>query len=453
MGTDIRRILKREMQLNFISYSLIVVLLITVGLLVFALVAGVELPDFWLLRDQIFGTLVTGFLLMVILYLADQHRRLRTQLVQAHTDLDTARSNIAASYDRLAFAHHAAAVMTSLSQDDGLRVVLAESVQHFGADAAAVVGDDITITTAEGVDPAEAHSAVLDASMETVRAGKPMSVALGVGGSIAIAVPLRVRGRLKSVVALWRRDFAFTDDELEGLGLVARIIELGMENRLLLAEVQAQLSGTLRAMVDLVEHRRPDYISHSTRVAEYASALGAGLGMGDDATADLRLAAMLQDVGMLQVPESILRASRTLSSDEIAEVRKHAQNGADLARIANFGGLVQDGILYHHERLDGSGYPSGLRGESIPLVARILAVCDSYVAMTSDRPHRQGLSPIAALNELRACAGTVYDPKVVREFVRAQTTVLSEDPAAIAIALAPALVEVRADRELVARRA
>jgi HD-GYP domain-containing protein (c-di-GMP phosphodiesterase class II) len=448
MGTDIGRLLKRESQLNFIAYSLIVALLVTVGLLVFALIIGVQLPDFWLLRDQIFRTLATGFMLMVILYLADQHRRLRTQLVQAHNDLDTARTNIAASYDRLAFAHHAAAVMTSLSQDDGLRVVLAESVQHFGADAAAVVGDDITINTAEGVDPAEAHSAVLEASLETVRAGKPMSVALGEGGSIAIAVPLRVRGQLKSVAALWRRDHAFTDDELEGLSLVARIIELGMENRLLLAEVKTQLSGTLHAMVDLVEHRRPNYIPHSARVAEYAAAVGAALGMGEDATASLRLAAMLQDIGMLEVSDSILAAPRTLTSTEIGEVRKHAQNGADLAKTANFDGVVQDAIRYHHERLDGSGYPSGLRGESIPLVARILAVCDSYVAMTSDRPHRQKLTPIAALNELRACAGTAYDPNVVREFVRAQATVLGQDPAAIA--LAP---DLEMDVELTARRA
>jgi HD-GYP domain-containing protein (c-di-GMP phosphodiesterase class II) len=451
MGTDIGKLLKRETQLNTIAYSLIVALLATVGLLIFALIAGIQLPDFWLLRDQIFRTLATGFMLMVILYLADQHRRLRAQLVQAHMELDTARQNIAASYDRLAFAHHAAEVMTSLAQEDGLRVILAESIQHFGADAAAVVGDDITITTAEGVDPNEAQSCVLDAALETVRAGKPLSVGLGEGGSIAIAVPLRVRGQLKSVAALWRRKDAFNDDELEGLGLLARIIELGMENRLLLTEVKAQLSGTLRAMVDLVEHRRPNYIPHSTRVAECAAVVGTSLGMTEEETADLRLAAMLQDIGMLQVPDSILSAPRALTAAEIAEVRGHAQNGADLARVANFDTLVQEGILYHHERLDGSGYPCGLKGENIPLVARILAVCDSYVAMTSDRPHRQKLTPIAALNELRACAGTAYDPRVVREFVRANATVLSEAEGTLVATSNP--LEPHHDAELMARRA
>lgn len=448
MGTDIGRLLKRETQLNVIAYGLIVALIATVGLLVFMVLTGVQLPDFWLLRDQIFRTLAVGLLLMVILYLADQHRRLRAELVEAHTELETARRNIASSYDRLAFAHRAAEVMTSLAQEDGLRVVLAESVKHFGADAAAVVGDDITITTAEGIDASEAQAAVLDAALETVRAGKPMSVGLGEGGSIAIAVPLRVRGRLKSVAALWRRECAFTDDELEGLGLVGRIIELGMENRLLLAEVKTQVSGSLRAMVDLVEHRRPDYIPHSTLVAEYAAAVGAGLGMRAAETADLRLAAMLQDIGMLQVREAVLAAPRTLTADETMEIRKHPQNGADLAKTANFSGLVQDGILYHHERLDGSGYPRGLKGDDIPLVARILAVCDSYVAMTSERPHRQTLTPIAALNELRANIGTAYDPRVVREFIRAQATVLSKDHVTIGVPFEP--VEIHTRPELVA---
>jgi HD-GYP domain-containing protein (c-di-GMP phosphodiesterase class II)/Flp pilus assembly pilin Flp len=452
MASDIGRLLRRESQLNMIAYTLIVALIAAVGVLVFIIMAGVQVPEFWLLNDQVFRTLAAGLLLMVILYLVDQHTRLRRQLFQAHVELEAAQRDIASAYDRLAFSHRAAEIMTSLAQDDGLREVLAESIDHFSVDAAAVVGEDITVTTAEGVDASLAQSAVLDAALETVRAGKPMSVALGEGGSIAIAVPLRIRGQLKSVVALWRRDMAFTDDELEGLALVARIIELGMENRLLLAEVREQLSGTLRAMVDLVEHRRPNYIPHSTRVAEYATAVGASLGMRDDETSEIRLAAMLQDIGMLEVPEAILNAPRALTAEEFMEMRKHAQNGANLARIANFGDIVQDGVLYHHERLDGSGYPRGLKGEAIPLVARILAVCDTYVAMTSDRPHRPKISPISALNELRAKAGTVYDARVVREFIRMQASSLAEDHPAVVITPA-GTVEVHTPEELAARPA
>lgn len=452
MATDIGRLLRRETQLNMISYTLIVALMAALGVLMFIIMAGIQLPSIWLLNDQVFRTLAAGLLLMSILYLADQHQRLRRQLMEAHRELEVARAEIAGSYERLAFSHRAAEIMTSLAQDDGLKVVLAESLAHFSVEAAAVVGEDITLTTAEGVEPKTAQAAVLHAALETVRAGKPLSVALGEGGSIAIAVPLRIRGQLKSVVALWRRTTAFTDDELEGLGLVARIIELGMENRLLLTEVRDQLSGTLRAMVDLVEHRRPNYIPHSTQVADYAMEIGRAIGMREPDLSELRLAAMLQDVGMLEVPESILNAPRALTAEEHMEMRKHTLNGANLARVANFSGLVQDGVLYHHERLDGSGYPRGLKGDQIPLVARILAVCDTYVAMTSDRPHRPKLSPIAALNELRNGAGQLYDTAVVREFIRTQARTLADGHPAVVVTPAGA-VQVHTADELRARPA
>jgi HD-GYP domain-containing protein (c-di-GMP phosphodiesterase class II) len=113
---------------------------------------------------------------------------------------------------------------------------------------------------------------------------------------------------------------------------------------------------------------------------------------------------------------------------------------------------VQVGVLYHHERLDGSGYPEGLTGEQIPLPARILAVADSYVAMISDRPHRPKMTPIAALNELRAGAGTAYDPRVVREFIRAQAAVLAGEQAAVAVTPA-GTVQVHSHEELAARPA
>jgi len=419
MATDIGKLLKRETQLNMLAYTLIVALIAAVGVLMFVIMAGIQLPDFWLFNNQIFRTLAAGLILMVILYLADQHQRLRRQLVQAHEELEAARENIASAYDRLAFSHRAAEIMTSLAHEDGMQVVLAESIEHFAVDAAAVVGEDITITTAPDVDCSQAQSAMLQAALETVKMGRPTSVGMGTDGSIAIAVPLRIRGQLQSVVALWRVTGTFTADDLEGLGLVARIIELGMENRLLLAEVRSQLSGTLRAMVDLVEHRRPNYIPHSTRVADYATAVGTALGMREEETAELRLAAMLQDIGMLEVPEAVLNAPRALTAEELMEVRKHVQNGANLAKTANFGGMVQDGVLYHHERLDGSGYPRGLKGEQIPLAARIFALADVWDALhAADRPYRAPLSREETCEQIRSLAGTHLDPAVVEAFLR-----------------------------------
>lgn len=427
MSADIRGLLKREFQLNLIAYIVIVTLLSATGVLVFMTLSGIAPPQAWLLSNDIFRTLATGLLLMVILYMVDQHRRLRAQLLQVHVELQEAQREIAGAYDRLSFSHRAAEVMTSLAKADGLKVVLSESVAHFDADAAAVIGDDITVLTADGIDPDHARSELMQVALEAVQAGKPFSWQVNETGSAALAVPLRIGGELQSVVALWRREGEFGSDQLEGLSLVARIIELGMENRLLLDEVRTQLSGTLRAMVDLVERRKPLYIDHSSHVAQYATAVGRAMGLRGKEVDNLRLAAMLQDIGMLEIPESIVGAPRSLTHEEVLLVRQHAAKGGELARTARFDTVVQDAISSHHERLDGSGYPRGLKGDQIPLATRILAVCDSYVAMTSKRPHRVAMSPSAALAELRASAGVLYDPSVVREFSRIQSQSLFDD--------------------------
>jgi HD-GYP domain-containing protein (c-di-GMP phosphodiesterase class II) len=420
MSNDVKRLLKREGQLNALSYVVILGLLGVAAVLTFMVITRTDVPgEWWLLQSDVFRVLSTGLLLMVILYLIDQHRRLRTALLQSHGELETAQHETQAAYDRLAFSHHAAEIMTSLAEEDGLRRVLIDSLAHFEADAAAVVGDDIQMLTLEDVDAEKANKEILAVAVETVRAGTPLSIGTDEDGATAIAVPLRIKGQLKSVVCLWRRHGEFPQDQLDGLGLVARIIELGMENRLLLGDVSSRLQGTLRAMVDLVERRRPNYIPHSTLVSRFAEAVGHAMGMREDELADVRLAAMLQDVGMLQVPEAILSARRHLTAEEQLEVRKHARLGADLARTANFSPVVQQAILCHHERLDGSGYPSGMKGEEIPVAARILAVCDAYVAMTSNRPHRARMSSFDALSELRAKSGTDFDPRIVREFMRA----------------------------------
>lgn len=420
MSNDVQRLLKREGQLNALSYVVILGLLGVAAVLTYMVVTQTNVPgDWWLLQSDVFRVLSTGLLLMVILYLIDQHRRLRAALLDSHGKLEVAQRDTQSAYDRLAFSHHAAEIMTSLAEQDGLRRVLIDSLAHFEADAAAVVGDDIAMITLDDVDEERANQAILAAALETVRAGTPLCIGTREDGSTAIAVPLRIKGQLKSVVCLWRRSGEFPQDQLDGLGLVARIIELGMENRLLLEDTTDRLQGTLRAMVDLVEVRRPNYIPHSTLVSRFAEAVGHAMGMRAEELADLRLAAMLQDVGMLQVPEKILEAPRPLTAEERAEIRKHARLGADLARTASFSPAVQAAILCHHERLDGSGYPSGLKGEEIPIAARVLAVCDAYVAMTSNRPHRARLSSFEALAELRAKAGTEFDPRVVREFMRA----------------------------------
>jgi putative nucleotidyltransferase with HDIG domain len=356
---------------------------------------------------------------------------------------DVAFASEVAARDRLAFARHTASLMATLPLADGLHAVLQESTERFAAEAAAIVGEDITMVTAEGVERQEAQTGVLHVALETVRAGRAVAQELSDDGANALTIPLRIQGQLRNVLVLWRRSGGFGPDDLDGLSLVARIVELSMENFALVGEVRDQLSGTLRMMIDLVEQRLPNYSAHSERVSAYAVAVGRFRGMGDEEVEDLRVSGLLHDVGMLAVPEGILNTPRRLTLEEMVELRGHPEHGAELTRAANFPTRVQEAIRSHHERVDGTGYPDGLKGDDIPVASRILNVCDAFVALISDRPHRAAISVPEALDALRASAGTHYDAKIVEDFIHVQPQVAGiEEPSAATAAPADGVLAV-----------
>ena len=152
---------------------------------------------------------------------------------------------------------------------------------------------------------------------------------------------------------------------------------------------------------------------HSRRVSLLARRTGALLGLAGAALDDLEEAALVHDAGKLRVPARILRKAGPLSAAEWALVRRHPQWGAEL--LSNIAGLGHhaDAVSAHHERWAGGGYPAGRTGAGIPLPARIIAACDAYDAMTTERPHAPRRSSGEALAELRACAGRQFDPVVV----------------------------------------
>jgi putative nucleotidyltransferase with HDIG domain len=413
---DVKGIMRREAQLNLIAYIIILSLVTCIGILLFVLLSGTNATSMLPLTDSVVRTLIVGFLLATILYLADQHRRLRRSLLQAHEELEDTRHQVEDAYDRLSFAHHASEMIASLAQTDGLAVVLAESIEHFGADAAAVVGDDVTFTARSDVDEDAARDRVLAVALEAVRAGKPLSVSPPGERGTAIAVPLRVCGKLQAVACLWREHGAFQDDQLDGLSLLGRIIELSMENRMLLDETNAQLEGTIEALGSLVEDIRPDYTRHALAVGNLSALIGRQLGQSGPQQRDLRVAGMLHDVGMLRIGK-VGSPMEPLTPADMVRIKCHPAKGADLARVASFSPNVQNAIRAHHEHLDGSGYPTGLTGAAIPLAGRILAVTEAYDSMTRKSYNGHGVEPEAALRELRSQMGARYDARVVEALV------------------------------------
>jgi HD-GYP domain-containing protein (c-di-GMP phosphodiesterase class II) len=160
---------------------------------------------------------------------------------------------------------------------------------------------------------------------------------------------------------------------------------------------------------------------HGARVAGLAEPVARRLGWERERIAALRYGAPLHDIGKITIRREVLRKPGPLTSDELTEIRTHPRAGATMMLPLRSTWHALPYVLFHHERWDGAGYPSGLRGRAIPLEARLLAVADAFDAMTSQRPYREALSTDDALSELGRCAGTQFDPQVAELFLEVWT--------------------------------
>jgi putative nucleotidyltransferase with HDIG domain len=173
----------------------------------------------------------------------------------------------------------------------------------------------------------------------------------------------------------------------------------------------------LLAFARSIEERDSVTYEHSRRVAIYVQRLARRLGWGRVEARDLALAALVHDLGKTWIANEILHKSAALSAEERRKMRRHPVIGARILIGCDVDPFYVETVLYHHERWDGEGYPSGLRGEEIPLSARMLAVADVYDVLTSQRPYKEPFSCETARQRLLQDAGTSFDPVVVRVFV------------------------------------
>ncbi len=180
-----------------------------------------------------------------------------------------------------------------------------------------------------------------------------------------------------------------------------------------MAELRATFRQTVRALASMAEKRDPYTAGHQQRVGRLARAIGRVMGLSEDAQEGLEMVGVLHDVGKIYVPAEILSKPARLSHMEMAIMKSHPEVGFEILREVNFPWPVARAVLEHHERLDGSGYPAGLKDGEICREARILAVADVVEAMSSHRPYRPALGVDAALDEIRAGRGRLYDAQVV----------------------------------------
>jgi putative nucleotidyltransferase with HDIG domain len=176
--------------------------------------------------------------------------------------------------------------------------------------------------------------------------------------------------------------------------------------------------ATVLALADALDIRDARTARHSQTVARLAEITARELGLPEPTVEQVRLAGLLHDVGNIAVSDMLLSKPGPLTRDEWNEVRRHSEIGARILANARLG-MIGQWVLAHHERVDGSGFPSGLSSTAIPLEARILSVADAFEAMTSERAHRPAFTREDAMRELRRNAGTQFDPGVVEVFIRA----------------------------------
>lgn len=184
-------------------------------------------------------------------------------------------------------------------------------------------------------------------------------------------------------------------------------------------EIQRAYLETIRMLAAAVEARDPYTGGHLERVTRHTLAIARALGWPAERLAEAEMGAILHDIGKIGIPDAILRKPGPLSSDEWIQMRTHPDIGARILRGISFLEPIVPYVRHHHERFDGSGYPDGLVGEAIPIGGRVIAVADSFDAMTSTRPYRAAMPVEVALAELRKAVGTQLDPTVVDAFVEA----------------------------------
>ena len=174
----------------------------------------------------------------------------------------------------------------------------------------------------------------------------------------------------------------------------------------------------LYALAAAVETKDSGTIGHAKRVSDYAVAVADDLGIDKEEQLRIEYAALLRDIGKVNVQAYLLNKSTTLEPDEWEQVKNHAIFGAEIVESVPFLSFLTELIEHHHECWDGSGYPDGLAGEEIPLGSRILAVATDYDAITSERPYHESQAPEIAIEQIKDGKGTRYDPAVVDAFLR-----------------------------------
>lgn len=239
----------------------------------------------------------------------------------------------------------------------------------------------------------------------------------------AVCVPLESKKQILGALYVdnTKASGAFEEDDVNLLTALGRMAGVALERAMLIERQDRLFYSVIQALVSSLEAKDEYTRGHTERVTRYALAIAREMELDTDQLQTLRLAGLLHDIGKIGIPEAILRKPGKLTAEEMQEMRRHPDIGADIVKNIEDIGEVVDIVRHHQEHWDGSGYPGGLKGTEIPLLDRVIAVADAYDAMTSSRAYRRNFSEVEVFEEFRRCAGKQFDPEVVEAFLRSYT--------------------------------
>lgn len=234
-----------------------------------------------------------------------------------------------------------------------------------------------------------------------------------------ICVPLMVHRKVMGVIqVINKRDGSdFNEQDLEAVVSVAATAAMAIENTKLHQTILEAYKSTITTLAAAIDAKDPYTRGHSQRVMEYALLGGMSLSLPAEDMETLEYASILHDIGKISIDTRILNKPDSLTPSEWNMIREHPTIGANLLKEIPFLEKASELVLYHHERYDGEGYPTGLKGEEIPMGARLIAVADAFDTMTTDRSYRPALTVEYSISELYGCSGTQFCPKAVEAFV------------------------------------
>ncbi|MGB9628363.1 MAG: HD domain-containing phosphohydrolase [Thermodesulfobacteriota bacterium] len=236
-----------------------------------------------------------------------------------------------------------------------------------------------------------------------------------------ICVPVKVKGKVIGVLEAINKKGGeeFNKEDLSLFTSLSDQVAIALDNSRLYQELEEMFFQTAESLADAIEKRDPYTGGHTQRVTSYSLAIANYLSLGPLEKKWLKIASVLHDVGKIGIEDQILRKPAQLTPEEFNLIKRHSNMGAEIIEHIRQLKEIVPGVKYHHEQMNGKGYPEGLKGEDIPLLAKIVAVADTYDAMTTDRPYRSALSKKTAIEELKKCSGTQFDQEVVNAFVLA----------------------------------